>query len=335
MKAIVLKEYGPPEALELKEVDKPEPKDDEVRIRIHATSVNFGDSIARNFKAISPRKFHMPFLFWLIGRTYFGFTKPKIKILGSEFAGKIDEVGSAVDRFKVGDEVFGYRGPLMGAYAEYLRMPAGGVIALKPANMTFEEAAAIPYGAIMALNLLKKIDLRPEQRLLVVGASGGIGPAVVQLAKHQFGAWVTGVCSTARMDYVRALGADRAIDYTKEDFSASPDRYDFIVDILGLSSTAKCKRVLEPKGRLLFVSFKMKQVFQMLVTSMFGGKKVICALFSEKAEDLERVKELIEEGKLKSIVDKTFPLEQAAEAHRYVDGGQKKGAVVITVAQPA
>lgn len=335
MKAIVLKEYGPPEALELKEVDKPEPKDDEVRIRINATSVNFGDTIARNFKAISPRKFHMPFLFWLIGRTYFGFTKPKIKILGSEFAGKIDAIGAAVDRFKVGDEVFGYRGPLMGAYAEYLCMPSGGVLALKPANMTFEEAAAIPYGSIMALNLLKKIDLRPGQRLLVVGASGGIGPAVVQLAKLQFGARVTGVCSTARMDYVLALGADRAIDYTKEDFSASLDRYDYIVDILGVSSIAKCKRVLEPKGILLFVSFKMKQVFQTLLTSLFGGKKVVCALFSEKAEDLERIKELIEAGKLRSIVDTCYPLEQTAEAHRYVDGGQKKGAVVITVAQPA
>jgi len=331
MKAIVLTKYGPPEVLQLKEVTKPCPKDNEILIRIYATPINFADTLIRNFKTISPKKFHMPFLFWLIGKISFGFRKPKITILGSEFAGEVEAVGKTVTRFKIGDRVFGYCGPHMGANAEYLCMRGNGVVAIKPANMSYEEAAAVPYGAIMALNILRKIDLRPNQKVLVNGASGGIGPAVVQLAVNHFGATVTGVCGTSRLEYVRSLGADQVIDYTKEDFTASQKTYDFIIDILGKSQFARCKRSLAPGGRCLYVSFKMKQVSQMLRTSMTGGRKVVCVLVNEKSEDLIFIKELIEAGKIKSFIDRCFPLEQTAEAHRYAESGNKKGNVVITV----
>lgn len=329
MKAIVCIEYGPPEVLQLKEAERPVPKSNEILVRVHATPVSFGDVLVRNLKAVSPRKFHMPFLFWLFAKIYFGFRKPRIAILGSEFAGKIEAVGKDVKRFKAGDPVFGYRGPSMGAYAEYLCMPESGVVAPKPANMTFEQAAAVPYGALMALSLLRKQDIRPGQRVLVNGASGGIGPAVVQLAKH-YGAEVTGVCGTPRLDYVKSLGADKVVDYTQEDFAASGKTYDVIVDILGKGSFSRVKRALKPNGRWLLVSFKTKKLWQMLWTSMAGGRRVICALSSEKAEDLVSIKELIEAGKFKTIVDKCYPLAQAAEAHRYVEQGHKKGSVVIT-----
>jgi NADPH:quinone reductase-like Zn-dependent oxidoreductase len=272
----------------------------------------------------------MPFLFWLFAKMYFGFRRPRITVLGSEFAGEVEAVGKDVRRFKAGDPVFGYRGPRMGAYAEYLCMPENGVVAKKPANMTYEEAAAVPYGAIMALNLLRKIELRPGQKVLVIGASGGIGPAVVQFAKYN-GAEVTGVCGTPRLDYVRSLGADRVIDYTKEDFMDSGETYDFIVDILGKRPFSQVKRSLKPGGRCLLVSFKMKQLFQMLGTSWVGDKKVICALSTEKAEDLVLIKELVEAGKLETVIDRCYPLARAAEAHRYVAQGGKKGSVIITI----
>ena len=331
MKASVFTEYGPPEVLQVKEVPMPVPKDRGVLIRVHATPVNFGDTLVRNFRAVSPRKFHMPFLFWLIGRTSFGFTRPRRTILGSEFAGEVAAVGKNVTRFRVGDQVFGYCGPSMGAYAEYLCIPEDGVMAPKPAKLTYVEAAAIPYGAIMALGLLRKVQLQAGQRVLVNGASGGIGPTVVQLAVSQFGARVTGVCGTSRVEYVRSLGADNVIDYTKQDYVDSGESYDLIVDILGKSSFARCKRSLTPNGRLVFVSFKMKQIFQMLWTSMVGSRKVICVLVSEKTEDLVFIKGLIEAGKIRSVVDRTFPLERAAEAHRYAESGARKGHVVISV----
>ena len=331
MKAAVFTEYGPPEVLQLKEVKKPSPKHNEILIRIYATPINFADTLIRNFKAISPKKFHMPFLFWLIGKITFGFRKPKITILGSEFAGEVETVGKTVTRFKIGDRVFGYCGPRMGANAEYLCMHGNGVVAIKPATMSYEEAAAVPYGAIMALNILRKINLRPNQKVLVNGASGGIGPAVVQLAVNHFGATVTGVCGTSRLEHVKSLGADQVIDYTKEDFTTSQKTYDFIIDILGKSPFARCKHSLTPDGRCLYVSFKMKQVFQMLQTSMTGSRKVVFVLVNEKSEDLTFIKELIEAGKIKSVIDRCFPLEQTAEAHRYAESGNKKGTVVITV----
>ena len=331
MKAAVFTEYGPPEVLHLSEVAEPVPGDRDVLVRVRATSVNFGDSLVRNFRAISPRKFHMPFLFWLIGKGTFGFTRPRRTVLGSEFAGEVVAVGRDVSRFEVGEQVFGYSGPRMGAYAEYLCVPEDAVMTSKPSTLTDEEAAAIPYGAIMALGLLRKAHIQPEQRVLVVGASGGIGPAVVQLAVSQFCAFVTGVCGTSRVDYVRALGAEKVIDYTQQDYVDSGETYDVIIDILGKSSFGRSRGSLTPHGRLVFVSFKSKQLCQMLWTSLVGGRRVVCVLVNEKPDDLVFIKGLIEAGKIRSVVDKVFPLQQAAQAHRYVESGAKTGAVVITV----
>ena len=330
MKAIVNTEYGSPDVLQLKEVAKPTPKDNEVLIRIYATTVNFGDLMARNFKAVSPRKFNMPFPFWLLAKISFGLRKPKITILGSEFAGEVEAVGAAVARFKPGEQVFGYRGQSMGAYAEYVCMPENGVLAIKPANLTYEEAAAVPYGALTALSLLRKVNIQRGQKVLINGASGGIGSAAVQLGKY-FGAEVTGVCSTPRVGYVKALGADKVIDYTQEDFTQNKETYDLIFDILGKSSFGRGRKALKPNGIYLFASFKTKQLLQMLRTKIAGHQKVICALSSEKAEDLAFIKELIEAGQYKVIIDKRYPLAQTAEAHRYVETGRKTGSVVMTM----
>lgn len=330
MKAIVYNHYGPPEVLQLKEVAKPTPGDNEILIKVYATPVSFGDLLVRNFKAVTPKKFHMPFLFWLIGKFYFGFSKPRITTPGSELSGVVESVGKNVKRFRTGDEVFGYCGSRMSAYAEYLCMPEKGVVSLKPANTTHAEAAAIPYGAIMALNVIRKANISPGQQVLVNGASGGIGPAVVQLAKYH-GATVTGVCGTPRMDYVKSLGADKVIDYKNTDFTKNGETYDFIIDILGKSSFSQCRHSLKEGGRLLLISFKMKQVFRMLWTSLGGSKKVICILSTEKAEDLDYITTLVEQGEFRSVIDQCFPLEQAAKAHAYVESGHKKGSVVITV----
>jgi NADPH:quinone reductase-like Zn-dependent oxidoreductase len=330
MKAVVYTEYGSPDVLQLKEVEKPTPKDNEILIRIYATTVNYGDLTARNFKGISPRKFNMPFVFWLLARMYFGLSKPRINMLGSEFAGEIEAIGKDVKRFKEGDQVFGYRGQSMGAYAEYLCMPEDGVVAIKPANMTFEEAAAIPSGGMTALYILRKVHIQSGQKVLINGASGGIGTIAVQLARDS-GAEVTGVCSTPRMELVKSLGADTVTDYTKEDFTQSGETYDLIFDILGKSSFSRCKRSLKQHGRYLLASFKMRQLLQMLWTKIQGNRKVICVLSPQRTEDLIFLKELIEAGKIKSVIDRHFPLEQTAEAHRYVEQGHKKGNVVITV----
>ena len=331
MKAIVYTEYGPPEVLHLKEVEKPVPKDNEVLVKVHAASVNYGDITARNFRYLKPSEFHMPMLLWLPARIGFGFKKPKRKILGNEFAGEIEATGKDVKLFKKGDQVFGYLGENMGAYAEYLCMPEDGYVTIKPDNMNFEEAATVPCGAIMALNLLKKVKIESGQKVLINGASGGIGSAAVQLVKNHFSAEVTGVCGTPRLEFVKALGADKVIDYTKEDFTQSGEKYDLIFDILGKSTFADCKKVLKKNGRYLLASFKTKKLLQMLGTKIIGKKKVICALAIPKPKDLIFIKELIKAGKIKSIIDKRFPLEQAAEAHSYVEKGLKKGNVVIAV----
>ncbi len=330
MKSIVMTEFGGPEVLKVKEIPKPTPKEDEILIKIYATPLNFGDTIVRRFNTVTPKKFHMPFLFWLIGKIYFGIKKPKIQILGSEFSGVIESVGNRVKRFKTGDQVFGYTGGSMGAYAEYLCIKESGIVAHKPKNMSYEEAASIPYGAIMALGCLRMSKLKPKQSVLVNGASGGIGPIVVQLAKHHFDANVTGVCSTPRMPYVRSLGADRAIDYTKEDFSRNGETYDYIFDILGKCTFEMCRRSLKEGGMCLYLSFKMKQVYNMLQTSLFGKKKVVCVMVTEKLEDLIFIKELIEAGKIKSFIDKSFSFEEAPEAHRYYESGNRQGSVLIT-----
>jgi len=330
MKAIVYEKFGPPEVLQLKEVEKPSPKDNEVLVEVFATPITYGEIISRNSKNIGPRKFNMPFLFWLIQRLDFGIRKPKKKILGSEFAGKIESVGKDVKLFKKGDEVFGYTGPGGAAYAEYLTLSEEGRVALKPTNMTYEEASAVPFGSMTASNLLKNVNIQSGQKVLINGASGGIGSFAVQIAKNA-GAEVTGVCSTTKLDYVKSLGADHVIDYTKEDFTKSGETYDVIFDILGKSSFSRGKKSLKKNGQYLYASFKLRKLLQMLRTSIIGNKKVKCAISMDKTEDLIEIKELVEAGKIKSIIDKRYPLEQIAEAHDYVEKGLRKGHVVINL----
>jgi NADPH:quinone reductase-like Zn-dependent oxidoreductase len=331
MKAIVYTEYGPPEVFKIKEVEKPYPKDNEILIRIRAVSVNYGDIIARNFKNISPKEFNMPLLFWILARFGFGFNNPIKKILGNSFAGEIEAIGKDVMHFREGEPVFGYTGEKMGGYAEYLCMPENGLIAVKPSNMTFEEASVVPYGTTMALNLLKKTDIQKGQKVLIIGASGGIGSAAVQLAKHYFDTEVTGVCGTQRLEFVKNLGAGKVIDYTTEDYLHSGETYDIIFDILGKGSFSHFKKSLKETGVYLLSSFKSKKLLQMLWTSIKGGKKIVCALVTPKTEDLIFVKQLVEEGKIKSVIDRCFPLEQTAEAHKYFETGNKTGNVVIKV----
>jgi NADPH:quinone reductase-like Zn-dependent oxidoreductase len=330
LKAIVYTEYGPPEVLHLKEVEKPTPKENEVLIRVHATSVNYGDMSARNFKGISSGGFNMPFPLWLLSKVFFGWNRPKISILGSEFAGEIEAVGENVKKFKTDDPVFGYLGQNMGAYAEYLCLPEDGVLTIKPENVTYEEAAVVPMGAIMAWFLLRKVGVQPGHRVLIIGASGSIGSAGVQIAKH-LGAEVTGVCSTPRLAFVKSLGADQVIDYTREDFTRNGETYDLIFDVLGKGSFSRSKDSLSANGRYLNASFKSRQLFEMLWTSISGSKKVICAIAPGSVEDLVAVKELMEAGKIKAFIDRSFALEQTAEAHRYVEDGHKKGHVAIRV----
>jgi NADPH:quinone reductase-like Zn-dependent oxidoreductase len=334
MKAIVYEKYGAPEVLHMQEVDKPAPKDNEVLVKIHATTVNFGDLLARNFPNVTSDGFHMPWLFWLMARVDFGLSEPKKTVLGSELAGEVEAVGKDVTRFKPGDAVYGYPGQGMGAYAEYRCMPEKGMLAIKPANMSYAEAAAVPYGATTALSLLRNANVQLGQKVLINGASGSIGSFAVQLARY-FGAEVTGVCAAPRAAFVKALGADRVIDYTKEDFTQNGETYDLIFDVLGKSSFARAKGSLKPNGVYLLASFKLKQILEMVWTSRSGGKKVVCALSGENYADLDLIRDLAEAGKLKAVIDRCFPLAEAAAAHRYIEAGNKKGYVVISVTNEA
>ena len=330
MKAIVMEEYGPPEVLKTKEVEKPTPKENEILIRTHAASVNYGDLLARDFKSLTPGKFNMPFPLWIMTKFYFGLSKPNITVLGSELAGEVEAVGQEVTNYQPGDQVLGYLGQKMGAYAEYVCLPEDGMLVSKPSRLSYEEAATVPYGTFVALNLLRKVDIQPGDKVLVNGASGSIGSWAVQLAKH-YGAEVSGVCGMQRLEYVKSLGAEHVIDYTQEDFTQNGETYDVILDVLGRSSFSACKDSLTDDGVYLLASFKMGDLFQMLWTSMFGGKKVICALTGDNPQDLALIAGLIEEGKIKTIVDRSFPMSQAADAHRYAESGGKQGPVVIVM----
>ncbi|MDC0761888.1 NAD(P)-dependent alcohol dehydrogenase [Brevibacillus sp. AG] len=321
MKAIIYEQYGPPNVLQLRDVAKPVPKDDEVLIKVYAATAAAGDWRLRKAD---------PFL----ARLFNGLWKPrKIKILGFELAGVVESTGSGVSQFKPGDAVYAACGNGFGAYAEYKCLPENGCITLKPANMTFEEAAAVPVGAYTALQFLRKGNIQHGRRVLIYGASGSVGTYAVQLAKH-FGAEVTGVCSTSNVELVRSLGADRIIDYTKENFEDDDTIYDIIFDTVGKSPFQACVERLTPNGYYLrAVHFSPLPIVRGLWTNMTSGKKVIGGTAKENAEDLRYVKELIEAGKLRAVIDRIYPLEQAVEAHSYVELGHKKGNVVLTVRQ--
>jgi NADPH:quinone reductase-like Zn-dependent oxidoreductase len=303
MKAVEYTAYGPPDVLHLTERAKPTPKEHEVLVRVRATTVTIGD--------VRMRSFTVPRRDWLFARLYLGITGPRRTILGMELSGDIETIGKKVTRFKPGDPVFASTfGVNFGGYAEYKCLPEDGMLAVKPANCSYEEAAAIPGGGMTALRLLKKADIQSGQRALIYGASGAVGTNAVQLAKH-FGATVTGVCSTANLALVRSLGADAVIDYTKEDFAQSSEPYDVVIDAVGKISAAQEKRVGEQTATYLNV----------LKDS--GGK--------EHREDLIYLKELVEAEQLRVVIDRTYPLEQVPEAHRYVEKGHKKGNVAVSV----
>ena len=322
MRAIVYHKYGSPDVLKLEEVEKPSPKNNEILVKVHATTVTVAD--------IRSRSFTVPPSFWLPARIALGIRKPKKATLGMELAGEIESAGRDVKRFKKGDQVFAASLDSFGAYAEYKCLPEDAAVSIKPSNLTYEEAAALPIGARTALHYLRKVNIQPGQRVLVYGASGSVGTYAVQLAKY-FGAKVTGVCSTANLELVKSLGADKVIDYTEEDFTQSGETYDVIFEAVNKSSYSACMRALKEDGIYVNITEPLPSI-QMLWIKMTSNKKLMLGENApEKAEDLIFLKELVEAGKIKPVVDRGYPLEQIVEAHRYVDKGHKKGNVVITV----
>ena len=307
MKTVIYTQYGAPEVLHLTEAPKPLPADNEMLVRVHATTVTIGDTIMRSLSIPGP--------WWqrLGARIFLGIGKPKRPTLGMELAGEVESIGRAVTRFQPGDPVFAFTFAVdFGGYAEYKCLPESGVVAIKPSNLTYAEAAAVPGGGMTALQCLRKGNIQAGQKVLVYGASGAVGTYAVQLASHHFGAEVTGVCSTANLELVRSLGAPQVVDYTQQDFSATEERFDIVFDAVGKASPAQARKVLRQGGSYLNVH-----------TASDG---------SDSVENLRFLKELIEAGKLRPVIDRRYALEEIVEAHRYVDQGHKKGNVVITVA---
>lgn len=325
MKAVVYTKYGPPDVLQLKEVKKPTPKVDEVLIRVHAAEATKADCELRSF--------HFPVKwFWLPLRIAIGITKPKRHILGGYFAGEIEAIGRDVSKFKKGDEVFGSTGFQMGAYAEYVCLTPNHTIVPKPNNMTFEEAAAVPLGGLNALHYFNKANIQNGEKVLVNGAGGSIGTFGVQIAKAM-GAEVTAVDHTIKEEMLRRIGADHFFDYTKEDFTKSGQTYDVIFDMVARSSYSGCIKALNPEGRYMMANPRISDMLRSVLTTKFTDKTAIFAFASEKDEELLALKEMIEKGEIKSIVDKIYPMEQAAEAHRRVETEQRLGSVVISIGE--
>lgn len=323
MKAIICTGYGPPDVLKLKDVEKPIPKRNHVRIKIVATSVTAADYRIRGL--------NVPAGFGLLMRVAMGFRKPRKIILGMNLSGVVDVVGKDVKLFKEGDSVFGTSGMDFGAYAEYICMPESGLLAMKPDVMNYEEAAAFPFGALTALSFLRdKGNIREGEKVLIYGASGSVGTAAVQLAKY-YGAVVTGVCSTTNLEMVKSLGADSVIDYTKEDFSINGETYDIIFDTVGKLSISSIKTSLNQAGRYLTAVAGLPQYIQLAWYSVLGSQKFTGGVASEHKEDFLFLKELIEAGNIKTVIDRFYPLDQTAEAHRYSEKGHKKGNVAIVV----
>jgi NADPH:quinone reductase-like Zn-dependent oxidoreductase len=319
MKSIVYSNYGPPEVLKLREAEKPIPKDTEVLIKIYSTTVTSGDCRMRKADPFAVRFFN-------------GLTRPrKVTVLGNEFAGEIESAGKDVKLFRKGDKVFGQTGLSLGANSEYICLSEDGAIAIKPANLTFDEAAVIPFGGSTALHFLRKGNIRSGQKVLIYGASGSLGTAAIQLAKS-FEAEVTGVCSSSNLELVKSLGADKVIDYTNEDFTKNGQTWDIIFDTIGKSPFSDCIKSLKQNGTYLrAVHMTLSPIFHGLWTSFTSNKKVIGGVAAESKENLVFLTELIEEGKFKPVIDRSFPFEQIVEAHRYVDKGHKKGNVSITL----
>ncbi|USK35465.1 NAD(P)-dependent alcohol dehydrogenase [Bacillus sp. F19] len=322
MKAIVYTKYGPPDVLQLNEAEKPTPRDNEILVKVKATTVTAAD--------IRVRSFTVPLSFWLPARITLGIRQPKKTTLGMELAGEVESVGKDVKLFKDGDQVFAASQAGFGAYAEYKCLPEDGPISIKPSNITYEEAAAIPIGARTALYYLRKANIQSGQKVLVYGASGSVGTYAVQIAKH-LGAKVTGVCSTANLELVKSLGADQVIDYTREDFSSKGETYDVIFEAVGKSSFSACMKSLKKDGTYLSVTVPLPG-FRMLWTKLTSSKKLILSQNSpENSEALNFLKELVEAGKLIVVIDRYYAFEEIVCAHRYVEKGHKKGNVVITV----
>lgn len=320
MKAAIYTQYGSPEVLQLKEVTKPTPKDNEVLVKIHATTVNRTDTAFRK-----PDHF--------INRLVNGIFKPKKQILGTEFSGEIEAIGNQVKTFKIGDQVFGLNTFVFGTHAEYVCVPEHKSITLKPNNMNYEQAAAVCDGLMYANNYVKRIDFKTSPNILINGASGSIGCAALQLAKYYGAEHITAVCNTKNLDLMKTLGADEVIDYTKEDFTKSEKLYDVVLDSVGKSSFFKCKKILWPGG--VYYSSELgdysQNIFLALLTPIFSNRKVKFPIPTDSKKDIEFFKEIIEAGKYKAIIDKTYPLSQIVEATKYVETGEKTGNVVITI----
>jgi NADPH:quinone reductase-like Zn-dependent oxidoreductase len=321
VKAIVYDRYGSPDVLRLTEIPKPAPKENEILIRTRATTVTAGDWRVRSLE--------VPAGFGLLSRLALGIRGPRQKILGSELAGQVEQIGKNVTRFKVGDDVFAFAGLGMGAYVEYKTMPEDGAVALKPANLTFDEAAAMSFGGTTALDFFRRGKLQRGEKVLINGASGGVGTVAVQLARR-FGADVTAVCSSANVELVKSLGANRVIDYTKEDFTKNGETYDVIVNAAGTAPFSRCKNSLKEGGRLLMILGGLPDLLRIPWVSLTSNKKIIGGTAVSRAEDLRYLADLAASGEFRPVIDRRYPFAQMAEAHRYVDTGRKRGNVVIT-----